>query len=264
MPGRGRGGRRSRGRWPSRERRGDARGPAVLERLDESGGDGSTDASMSFFPMNGSPIWTDGRFSAEPSSSSWLASTDAPPMPSRPVVRRRGQRAGRKRSPRAHEPFDGEQPNAHRVHEAVVAVGLVEDRLAADGRHADAVPVGRCRQRHARSASRARETQAVEKCHGPHPSRRCRAGCSHACRRSLERLDGGRVVASTKQTASLSPRSSTPAFSPDLEHARAVDGSLSRSGMLVAAVPDQRSEKTASSKSFGSRSRERTARTLRR
>ena len=46
----------------------------------------STDASMSFFPVNGSPIWTDGRFSAEPSSSSWLASTDAPPMPSRPVV----------------------------------------------------------------------------------------------------------------------------------------------------------------------------------
>jgi hypothetical protein len=46
----------------------------------------STDDSMSFLPVNGSPIWTDGRFSAEPSSSSWLASTEAPPMPSRPVV----------------------------------------------------------------------------------------------------------------------------------------------------------------------------------
>ncbi len=46
----------------------------------------STDDSISFFPVNGSPICTDGRFSAEPSSSSWLASTDAPPMPSRPVV----------------------------------------------------------------------------------------------------------------------------------------------------------------------------------
>ena len=46
----------------------------------------STDASMSFLPVNGSPICTDGRFSAAASSSSWLASTDAPPIPSRPVV----------------------------------------------------------------------------------------------------------------------------------------------------------------------------------
>ncbi len=46
----------------------------------------STDASMSFFPVNGSPICTDGRLSAAASSSSWLASTEAPPMPSRPVV----------------------------------------------------------------------------------------------------------------------------------------------------------------------------------
>ena len=46
----------------------------------------STDDSMSFLPVNGSPTWTDGRFSDEPSSSSWLASTEAPPMPSRPVV----------------------------------------------------------------------------------------------------------------------------------------------------------------------------------
>ena len=46
----------------------------------------STEASISFFPVKGSPICTDGRFSAEPSSSSWLASTDAPPIPSRPVV----------------------------------------------------------------------------------------------------------------------------------------------------------------------------------
>jgi hypothetical protein len=37
-------------------------------------------------PVNGSPIWTDGRFSELPSARSWLASTLAPPMPSRPVV----------------------------------------------------------------------------------------------------------------------------------------------------------------------------------
>ena len=46
----------------------------------------SADASISFLPVNGSPIWTDGRFSDDSSPSSWLASTDAPPIPSRPVV----------------------------------------------------------------------------------------------------------------------------------------------------------------------------------
>ena len=46
----------------------------------------STLASISFLPVNGSPTCTDGRLSASSSPSSWLASTDAPPMPSRPVV----------------------------------------------------------------------------------------------------------------------------------------------------------------------------------
>ena len=41
---------------------------------------------MSFLPVNGSPTCTDGRLSGSSSPSSWLASTDAPPMPSRPVV----------------------------------------------------------------------------------------------------------------------------------------------------------------------------------
>ena len=41
--------------------------------------------SSSFFSENGSPIWTDGRFASSPSPSSALASTDAPPIPSRPV-----------------------------------------------------------------------------------------------------------------------------------------------------------------------------------
>ena len=40
---------------------------------------------MSFFSANGSPTWTVGRLSPSASSSSALASTDAPPMPSRPV-----------------------------------------------------------------------------------------------------------------------------------------------------------------------------------
>ena len=45
----------------------------------------SSVASMSSLPANGSPIWTLGRIAAEPSSKAALASTDAPPMPSRPV-----------------------------------------------------------------------------------------------------------------------------------------------------------------------------------
>ena len=46
----------------------------------------SSETSINFFPVNGSPTWTDGRLSASSSLSSALASTDAPPMPSRPVV----------------------------------------------------------------------------------------------------------------------------------------------------------------------------------
>ena len=46
----------------------------------------SRHASMSFFSVNGSPTWTEGRFSSSRSSNSWLASTLAPPMPSRPVL----------------------------------------------------------------------------------------------------------------------------------------------------------------------------------
>ena len=46
----------------------------------------SSETSMSFLPVNGSPTCTDGRLSVSPSLSSALASTDAPPMPSRPVV----------------------------------------------------------------------------------------------------------------------------------------------------------------------------------
>ena len=45
----------------------------------------SSEHSSSFFSSNGSPIWTLGRLAASSSPSSALASTDAPPIPSRPV-----------------------------------------------------------------------------------------------------------------------------------------------------------------------------------
>ena len=41
--------------------------------------------SISFLPVNGSPIWTLGRLAAESSPNPCEASTLAPPMPSRPV-----------------------------------------------------------------------------------------------------------------------------------------------------------------------------------
>ena len=67
----------------------DEASPAAPQSWSESTSPRSTsssDASISFLPVNGSPIWTEGRLSADSSPSSWLASTDAPPIPSRPVV----------------------------------------------------------------------------------------------------------------------------------------------------------------------------------
>ena len=46
----------------------------------------SSEASISSFSANGSPICTDGRDASAPSSSVALASTDTPPIPSRPVA----------------------------------------------------------------------------------------------------------------------------------------------------------------------------------
>ena len=43
-------------------------------------------ASISSFSANGSPTWTDGRLEGSSSVNVALASTDAPPIPSRPVA----------------------------------------------------------------------------------------------------------------------------------------------------------------------------------
>jgi len=45
----------------------------------------SSEHSISFFSANGSPTWTVGRLSSSASPSSAEASTEAPPIPSRPV-----------------------------------------------------------------------------------------------------------------------------------------------------------------------------------
>ena len=89
-----------------------------------------------------------------------------------------------------------EQPDAHRVHERVLGVRLVERGLAADGRHPDAVsvvadpgdgaaevPVGRAEPERVEERDRAR-AHRDDVAQDPADSRR----------RSLERLDGRRVV----------------------------------------------------------------------
>ena len=67
----------------------DEASPAAPRSCSDSTSPPSTSSrlvSISFLPVKGSPTCTDGRFSCDSSPSSWLASTLAPPMPSRPVV----------------------------------------------------------------------------------------------------------------------------------------------------------------------------------
>ncbi len=96
----------------------------------------------------------------------------------------------------AGDPVRRKQPHAHGVHEHVVAVGVVEDGLAADGRHADGVAVRTDPGDGAVEAGIAgREPQSVEQRHRPRAHRDDVAqDPADACRRSLERLDGGRMV----------------------------------------------------------------------
>ncbi len=90
----------------------------------------------------------------------------------------------------------GQQPDAHRVDEAVVAVRLVEDRLASDGRDADAVSVVADAAHGAREVPVGlREPEAVEERDRPRAHRDDVAqDPAHAGRRPLERLDRRRVV----------------------------------------------------------------------
>ena len=104
-------------------------------------------------------------------------------------------RADRRRA-RACDPVSRQQADAHRVDEAVVAVRLVEDRLAADGRDADRVPVvadpGDCT---AEVVVGLGEAQPVEERDRPRAHRHDVAeDPADAGRGSLERLDRGGMV----------------------------------------------------------------------
>ena len=143
-----------------------------------------------------------GAWRSPPRDSSALASTEAPPMPSRPV------RApmSTSRLPDAgggaadHRALAGEA-HAHRVHEAVLLVGGLEQHLAAHGGHADRVAVvADALDRPVEQVARAlrvelAEAQRVE--HGDRPGadrEHVAQDAAHAGGGALERLDRARVV----------------------------------------------------------------------
>ena len=181
--------------------------------------------SSSFFSANGSPICTDGRLASSPSPSSALASTDAPPIPSRPVSAPSSTThvAGARRG-RADQPLARRQPQAHRVDQAVLLVAVLEVDLAADRRHADRVAVvadagDRAVEQVAGALGALGLAEAQRVQHGD----RARADREHvaqdspdAGRRALERLDrAGMVVGlDLERDAWPPPTSTAPAFSP--------------------------------------------------
>src|SRR6266511_3274300 len=73
---------------------------------------------------------------------------------------------------RARDPVGGQEANAHRVDKAVVAIGLVEDRLPSDGRNADGVAVvADPRNRAAEVMVGVPEAEPVEERYRPRPHR---------------------------------------------------------------------------------------------
>ena len=115
----------------------------------------SRQTSSSFFSVKGSPTWTEGRFCSSVSSNSWLASTLAPPMPSRPVLgAEQDHMVAHAGGLAAHDVLVPHQADGHGVHQAVAGVGILEVHLAAHGGDAHAVAVARrCRPPPARTGS---------------------------------------------------------------------------------------------------------------
>ena len=123
---------------------------------------------------------------ARPRPSSAEASTEAPPMPSRPVEAPNStHHVARPGGGAAHELLARREPERHRVDQAVLLVGALEVDLAADRGHADRVAVvadagdraveqvarARGARRPARRSAASRAPRS-----GGRRSRRCRAG----------------------------------------------------------------------------------------
>ena len=224
-------------------------------------------ASMSSFSANGSPTWTDGRLDGSSSVNVALARTDAPPIPSRPVAEpnrttrlpgpgRRGQR----QQPLLH------QADGHDVDERVALVARVEDELAADRRHADAVAVAAdaaddaidqvARPRVGRVA----EPERVEDRDRPGAHREDVAqDAADAGRGALVRLDGARVVVRfdlERDREAVADRDDARRSRPDRRRRpRPRSGSVRSSGfeLLYEQCSLHMTLNIASSRSFGSR-----------
>ena len=183
----------------------------------------SRHASMRRFSSNGSPTCTDGRFTAPPSSKPADASTLAPPMPSRPVELPSSTARLPGPSARASTSrVDGQDAEAQHVHERVVAVGVVEHRLAADGRHAHRVAVAADARHDAfEQVARARvveraEAQRVHQRDRPRAHREDVADdAADAGGRALVGLDRRRVVVALDAHRDREPVA-------DVDHARAL------------------------------------------
>ncbi len=125
------------------ERRGEAGGAAVLQRLDEPAlGQLDRDldqllAGERVADLDGRPLV--GVVLAELLAREHARAADPVAARGRAVEDDEVADPGRLRG---HEPLDRQQPDAHRVDEAVVRVGRVEDGLAADGRDPGRVTVG--------------------------------------------------------------------------------------------------------------------------
>ena len=180
-----------------RQRRGEPGGAAVLQRLDEPALDelerrfDQLLAGERIADLHRRPLVRVVR--GELSAREHRRAADPVATGRRPV-----QHDGVTRGPRlrARHALAREQPHAHRVHQHVVAIRLVEARLAADVRHADAVPVvADAGDRAAEHPAGVAEVEAVEQRYRPRAHRGDVAqDPADAGRGALKRLDSARVV----------------------------------------------------------------------
>ena len=163
----------------------------------------SSEHSSSFFSSNGSPIWTrralGGVLLAQLGRGEHGRAADAVAARARAEQHDDVADAGGRG---ADQPLRLDQPEAHRVDEAVLLVGGLEVDLAADGRHADRVAVvadagHRALEQVARAGRRRRlaEAQRVEDGDRPRADREDVAqDAADAGGGALERLHRARVV----------------------------------------------------------------------
>ena len=226
------------------ERGGEPGGAAVLQRLDQAGLDelergvdqllaGERVADLNRRALLGSAF-------AELLAREHRGTAD-PVAPRRRAVE--DEDVAGAASLRSRHPLGGEEADAHRVHETIAGVGGVEDRLAADGRNAYAVPVvPDTRNRPLERPVRRAETQPVEQGHrtGPHRDDVAQDPADPG-RRALEGLDRTRVVVRLdleRDRLALAEVDDAGVLARPLEHAPAGARQplQERRGMLVAAM----------------------------